>query len=635
MRKTDYKEWKDTLTKYKAEMTKELAAVRKAKQELYEMQRQLQEMAFSGRYERDDDTLILSAPNIIIGNVDKHGNLLTGNSNIVIRGNNVALEGVGEVSGTSVTGGQVVTRARTVKVQTVDPGPDGRESVAFVDSSFSVQSAAVGISAETLDNVTTDGVFTRTAKITPGVIEMSAERSINVAAAVPLPAEAGGTDPLDAAITSLNNMKSSNGYVKEIDDTIEQIGKDIDNLDKNQNDKMLELLGAAGEQADTLALRSGLYKFEERTDITQAGTMAIAKGVVECCAKMANLAEANRIHTYLTAHKDVLAQNKTQAETQLNGASVNISSEIINLKTADAHGKVLTAPGNGVNITTQNTTFSAMNGLEQIKDSTFKVVANTVDVDACEYTYAEKDGKPVPEKSEAKGTIKFNAGKIELKTLDREYDTSKDPVTIKSEKPHAGSHIWLNTEKTDLDMSDSEGNASGTLKVNAKEVDITAFDFKKDGGQADKVTAESKIKICAETMILGTVVKEKLECKHIQVCGNTAHLYGKESMFAHQDKVGLSFKNNDKATIIGSDIKLGGNITLSGDTEVKGKFTAGDIEAANVKASSSVTGPNLKDGIPVPGSPATAESSDAEDPKEDDNNEVKSSSEEGGENAAS
>lgn len=624
MRKIDYKEWKDTLKQYKDEMKKELAAVRKAKQELYDMQRQLQEMAFSGRYERDEDTLVLSAPNIIIGNVDKHGNLLTGKSNVIIRGNNVALEGVGQVVNNGVTGGQVVTRARTVKVQTVDPGPDGLESVAFADSSFSVQSAAIGMSAEKVDsnminNQECGGVFTRAAVKNMGNIELSAETNINVTASVPLE-----NPKINDAIKDLKNITDpGKDTVKGIEKSIEEVGKEIDRFDKNQNDKMLDMLGQAGEQADTLALRTGLYKFEERTDVSETGTLEIAKHVIECTALMSNVAEANRIASYLDVHKATLTDNRTNAESALTGAGVNINSEVIRLKTLRADNKLSTAPGNGVAITTQNTTINAMDGLEQIKDSNFKVMANTIDVDACEYTATEKDGKTVPAKSEAKGTIKFNAGKIELKTLDREYDTGADPVVIKKETPHAGSRIWLNTEETNLDMSDSEGKASGKLTINAKDVNITAYDFKKEDGKAEKVAAGSMIKLGAETLVLGTVVKEKLECKHIQVCGNVAHVFGKENLYVHQDKVGFSLRNNEKATIIGKDIKLGGNITLSGDTVVKGELTAGDVEVENLKASSSITGPNIKDGIPVPGGPAATESDDAPDLVDVEENDVK------------
>lgn len=616
MRKIDYKEWKDTLKQYKAEMTKELAEVRKAKQELYEMQRQLQEMAFSGRYERDEDTLVLSAPNIIIGNVDKHGNLLSGNSNIIIRGHNVALDGVGESDGTSVTGGQVVTRARTVKVQTVDPGPDGLESVAFMDSSFSVQSAAIGMSAETVDGNANGGVFTRSAKNSTGNIELSAETNVNVTASVPLLAKpAGTTTPLDTAISKLNDITKDNSDTnKKIEDTIKNVGTEIDKLDKNQNNKNLDLLGKAGEQADTLALRTGLYKFDERTDISEIGSMNIAQGVVECSALFAHLAEANRVQKYLTDHKTKLNAN---ADNKLN-AGVNITSGIINLKTADSKGEILTAEGNGVNIITQNTKFEAVNGTTPIEKTTFKVVADDVNFDASKYEYTAigsgADEKIVPSKGVASGSLKFNAFQIEMKTMDREYDTADSSRKIKSEKIHEKSRFWLNTEEASFDMADSEGKTSGKFKVNAKEIDLTGYDFKKEGGIAEKVTEGSMIKVGAETMILGTVLKDKLECKHIQLYGNMSHVFGKEKLFVHQDKVGLSFKDNEKATIIGKEIKLGGAITLSGDTEVKGALTAGDIDAKNVTASVSVTGPNYKDGVPVASGPAASETSDAPEP---------------------
>ena len=81
--------------------------------------------------------MIISAPNIVIGNVDKNGDLLSGGvGNVTIKGSNVALEGVGD-------GGSVVTRASSIRQTAVDPGVDGVENVVRSTSEIVSQAGSI------------------------------------------------------------------------------------------------------------------------------------------------------------------------------------------------------------------------------------------------------------------------------------------------------------------------------------------------------------------------------------------------------------------------------------------------------------------------------------------------------------
>lgn len=595
----EYTEWKDTLTKYKAEMEKELAAVRAAKQELAEMQRQLQEMIGKGRYERDEDTLILSAPNIIIGNVDKFGNLISGGSNITIRGNNVALEGVGFVTGSSVSGGSVTTRARNVSVQTVDPGIDGMESVAFPDSSFSVQTAAIGLSAESIEPSESGGVFTQSAQSVMGCINFAADTNINISAA-----SAIENNELSEVVSDLE--KESKNYGKSIDNAIKVVDSSCQSLDKNQNNALLDLLGAASEEADIMSLRIGDYEFQDRSLITQSLTNTIAKNVHSGAVSMALMAESNRVAKYLKTYSQNLSEKTSKFEKEATGSSVTINSESIKMASIGADGKVRTSPGNGIKFLSQNYMFSTIEGLKPIENSTFKVVANDINFDASDYTFEKKDDAMMLTKSEAKGSIKLNAGVVEITGQDRTFEKEGEDVKM-TPAITPESQIYINIGDVLINQADAEGKAQGNFIANTKNIILCSCDVDKEDTSKPTGAAEGgTITIGAKNVFLGTALAD-MPADSVQVAAKTVSLLGDEKVNLQKADDSSHLLLDANAELSGGNVNVIGKITLGGQTEVADKLKAGDVEVANLKASSSVTGPNLKDGMPVPAAAAPAQ----------------------------
>ena len=118
-----YKEWEENISAFKGSVEKELQEIRQCKAEMQQMRKEMAELINSGRYIRDDQRLILSAPEIIIGNVDPMGVLYNDvNSKIILRGTDVGLQAAGEY-------GQVEVRASNIREVAEDPGVDGLEHV--------------------------------------------------------------------------------------------------------------------------------------------------------------------------------------------------------------------------------------------------------------------------------------------------------------------------------------------------------------------------------------------------------------------------------------------------------------------------------------------------------------------------
>ena len=66
------------LSAFEASVEKDLEEMRQCKAEMRHLTAEFSSKMRKGRYERDDERIILSAPEIIIGNVDSDGMLLDG-----------------------------------------------------------------------------------------------------------------------------------------------------------------------------------------------------------------------------------------------------------------------------------------------------------------------------------------------------------------------------------------------------------------------------------------------------------------------------------------------------------------------------------------------------------------------------
>lgn len=93
-----FAEWLELLQKYRDDMEKELETVRLHKKEVQDIRQEIYDRYENGYFLRDDKRIVISAPEIIIGNVDKSGRLLDdGLSTVVIRSGGIDIQGVGDV----------------------------------------------------------------------------------------------------------------------------------------------------------------------------------------------------------------------------------------------------------------------------------------------------------------------------------------------------------------------------------------------------------------------------------------------------------------------------------------------------------------------------------------------------------
>ena len=117
------KDWEKKMSAFESSVEKDLAEIRKCKADMQDMRRQMHEEMTGSYFVRDRNRIILSAPEIILGNVDANGVLYEGSaSKIIVRGTEVDLQATGN-------GGRVETRAASIRQIAEDPGTDGLEHV--------------------------------------------------------------------------------------------------------------------------------------------------------------------------------------------------------------------------------------------------------------------------------------------------------------------------------------------------------------------------------------------------------------------------------------------------------------------------------------------------------------------------
>ena len=155
-------DWIAIAENFKSSIDKMLNEVHAAKMELMLLQNEIIDRLDAGQYIRDDQRIIISAPEIIIGNVNRQGILQEGGK-IIIRGSETLLHGVGDE-------GTVKVAAPIIEQKAVDPGIDGEEEV--VGNVSKIISTARNIAIDSQDPVSVEdrGVVVMELPFIPTVI---------------------------------------------------------------------------------------------------------------------------------------------------------------------------------------------------------------------------------------------------------------------------------------------------------------------------------------------------------------------------------------------------------------------------------------------------------------------------------
>ena len=633
-----FDDWKDLLDEFQKCVDKDLAEIQKQKAEVQQIKEGLFNSLGDGLLYRDGNRIVISAPEIVIGNVDRTGTLQGGGvGKVIIRGSEVDIEGVGST-------GSVVSRAPIIRQVAVDPGIDGRENVVCDTSQIVSQACDIVLHSSNATDVFSQdpGLAGR------GGVTIHADTSLNLEATVSADTL---KDAIDTRVSALSDRSS------DLKTQMQDQKKTVDDL----FDQMASLLGNENDnnQSTDFKLRSNVEDVIKTQDEIEAMQPAIYNAVKTYLGLVSQLAEVNRQKTALEAEKDAITTGD-DFKNNTTGASLNLSAESINIANIDGEGNLHTndeagiivkTPRMGVNMTddsgklvdggsfgvtaekialasqnlsddgseyptvgevyigSKNITLEAVdyklddNSLtidkELTADGSIQMRAKTVEVSTCnpkDLTY-DADGNLTSGEYTAEGDVIFKTKNLTVDCVD--YEVSDGELKMKAQT--ADGTVSVRAENTNFLSADAEGKATGNFTVNAKAVTIKSMDVDKDSLADSALAASSTMVLLSEKMYVGAKSSD-VKSKKVQVASEEIGAFADNTFEAQQGEAKAVVQLDGGKTSLGGDkTQIYGDTTIEAKTEIKDELKAPKATIDHVEAKSSFKSPNIKDGASAGG----------------------------------
>ena len=569
--------WQEALENFQKNVEKDLDEIRRCKREVQQMKIDLIDQMEQGHYIRDDRRIILSAPEIIIGNVDKSGVLCGNYSQVVIRGNNVELNGIGSgVPGS----GTIVSRASSIRQIAVDPGMDGREQVVGSISEIVSQAKSVVIRSEQSNDFFADQQLTAP----DGGILLSADGNIDIEATLPC-------ETREEALTKVEkDLKSQADDLKK---EVDQVKSDISSMITQMN----LLVQKDIMNLDDVTTRINYMDIEELHEEFQQLSKALYHVMTNYFDALSRLAECKRQLSAVEDQKKEVSQLKSKFKDQSTNTFISLRSENINLSSVDGDNHLRSNPGAGISLSGKQVSLSSYgDDRALIKDSEILIASQQVEINTANPKVSDKNCD-LP----ADGSVRVVSKDIRFETVDYEL---KDKKIEEKSLTKEGS-FSVRAEKIAFRATDTEGKATGTIETNAKQMEVKAMDVDKEKRTDKSLAAGSSLLLLAEKVYAGAK-DQKVRSKSFQVASDQVGLFGDTTVELQQDGKAIVQLTGGNASVSGSKTTLYGETTSEGKTTFKSDVTAATVNMKNLKVDSSFKTPYTTEGISVPGAPSTA-----------------------------
>ena len=639
-----FNDWEKKLSAFEDSVEKKLEDIRQCKEDIQKLKAEVINHMQKGKYIRDDQRLILSAPEVIIGNLDPNGLLYSkAGSVVVVRGTHVSLEGVGE-------GGQVETRAASIRQTAEDPGIDGLEHVLTSMSQVVSQARNIVIQSDNAEET-----FSAVTVPTGGSgIRIHADHTIEIGA---LATAESREKHLEDLIAAYNDQKS------ELKSQASDHKSSFDSLVSDLTDLLDEKAELVEDDDAARTNYQDIYAMDEEIERLSG---ALSDEMYSYSQVLSMLSEVNRQIDCFTKEKDAIIKGD-DFKTKTTGTSVTIASENIRISSVDGEGNIRDNEGAGIGILgTEVSIVSAENDGKLKENGQVSIQAKTVEVTTAGADNVEYDDEDLTLKTAeytAEGDIILTSKNITLESLDYEVKEKKlqekaltedgrisvraktvevstensanievddtgqltkanytaegdfilrsKTVTVESvdydlengEKTEkaltAESKVSVRAEKMDFAATDTEGKATGSINVNAKAVNVKTMDVDKDS-KADSALADgSTMVLVSEKMFVGAKTKD-IKSKKVQVVSEEVGAFADKTLEIQQDDgKALVQLEGGNLSASGSKTQLYGETTINDKTEVKGDFTAPKITGDDIKAKSHFKSSNIEDGMAV------------------------------------
>ena len=571
-----FENWQTALEDFQKNIEKELEEIRRHKAEVRQMKIDLIDHLGQGRYVRDENRIIISAPEIIIGDTDKSGMLQNGSSRVIIRANNINLEGVG--SGATDTG-SIISRAASIRQIAVDPGIDGTESVVKPTSEIVSQARSL-----TLKSDDAEGFFSSDAPSAGTGIHLSSNSMVSIDA----------TKSCETQSEQLENLEKG---LKTIVSDLKEDMKNVKSATASLMSKMKTLVSKDIMNLDAITTRTNYLDIEElHTEFSQLSS-SLYNTMTDYFNVLSRLAEANRQLDCVKEQKEEINKMKSSFKEKTTDTFITLQSENINLTSIDGEGNLRTNDGAGINLEGKEISLSSYdNDGALIKESGIFMGSQEVEINTANPKISDKN-IDLP----AEGSVRVVSKAIEVEAVD--YETKNNKTEEKSLTKEG--LFAVRAEKINLNATDTAGKATGSIAANAKAVEVKAMDVDKEKRTDKSLAAGSTLLLLAEKVYAGSKDK-KTKSKSVQVASDKVGLFGDTTVELQQDGKAILQLSGGDASLSGSKTTFYGETTLQGKVTFKSDVTAGTVDMKNLKVQSSFKTPYTTEGVSVPGAPSTA-----------------------------
>ena len=632
-----FEEWKEVLEKFQKCVDQGVEEMHQQKAEVQQIKDEIFDRMNGGNIIRDDRRIVLSAPEIVIGNVDKCGTLLGESGSVVIKGTGISLEGVGP-------GGSIVSRAPMIRQKAVNPGIDGIENQVCDISEIVSQACSI-----TLHSSDATDEFSQTASHAGrGGISIHADNSLSLESAV-----------------------SAEQRKQQIEDTLKVLDKQSGDLknsvsaQKKSVDKFIAEMVKLAEMEDKLNVSDNfstfvnLGKIDDLHTEIQSLMPALTQSIQSFINLVAQLAEVNRRKKALKAEKDKIKTGDAFKK-NTTGARMTVKAESISVATADGDGNLHTNAEAGISVRTprfgvntrddkgalvDNSYFSVsahdisldtanpkakewpvegkvhiwskevnieaidykMNDKgvfmekELTKDGKITLGAKTVEVSTANPKDVERDEKGKLTKGEytGDGEVTIKSKSVSIEGMDYEVKDGK----LKEKALTKDSKATIRAEKQLMIAADGEGKATGSIAINAKAVSVKSMDVDKEKLTDSGLAAGSTMTLVSEKMYVGQKTKSE-KSKKLQLVSEEVGAFGDKTLEIQQgDGQAVVQLSGGNASMGGSKSQIYGDTTINGKADIKGDVKAPKGTFDNLEAKNSFKSQNISDGIAIPGAP--------------------------------
>lgn len=632
-----FDDWKEMLETFQDCVDKELAEIRQQKAEVQQLKSEVFNKLGGGVFYRDGDRIVISAPEIVIGNVDRSGTLQNGGAGrVIIRASNVAIEGVGET-------GQVATRAPRISQLAVDPGIDGEENVVCDTSRVITQACDI-----VLHSSDATEVFSQIPLIAgQGGIRIHADKALNLEAAATAESR---QEEIDGQLTVLNTLSS------DLQSQMTSQKSTVDNL----FDRMKDLLDKEEELNDTedYQVRMNVKDLAELHEMIRNLEPVLFQAIKTFLSLVSQLAEVNRKKTALTTEKDAITTGD-DFKNNTTGATMKLNAENISIQTTDGEGNLHTNDEAGITVRTPRMGISMRDdegklveggsfGLmtenislmtQDVTDEENKVISSVgkvyvgskdITLEAMDYklddnyhsvqnalteessiqlkartvkvstsnpkdlTY-DADGNLTGGEYAAEGDVIIDTKNLTVESLDYEVTDGE----LKPKAQTEGSSFTVRAEKTSILSADTEGKAAGSFTANAKSVAIKSMDLDKDSLADSALAAGGTTVLVSEKMYVGATTKD-VKSQKVQVVSAEVGLFADTTLEAQQGEAAAVVQlDGGNASVSGSATQIYGDATLNAAAEVKGELKAPKATIDDLNAKTHFKSQNIEDGMAV------------------------------------